>query len=381
MSRLGMRIFGLGLSLGLAFSLTGCGGGGDDPDGPLRVGVILPMTLGQSTYGEESWNGMQLAMKELEKQGIDWKLILKDEKSSKAEAGNQAKLLIENEGAHVLLGSVASSNTKQIALVAKESEVPLITPASTNDTLTINGGPFVSRICFKDSWQGAVLANFATGQGWKNAVAVVDKAQVYSTGLAKNFDKVFTANGGKVSYEYFTTEDTDFANTVTNVASKNPDVIFISGYYAQGGPMIRQGKEKWAGVPVIAGDGLDSPDLVALVGDTNAQIYMSSHFAADAPDEKVRAFAAAYEKEFGKPPGAMAALGYDVLFVLADAVKRCADPKDPDQLAKAIRETKGVACITGMIDLTTADRTPIKDAVIVKVAGGLKYHSTIKATK
>ena len=370
-----MRNWILALTAGL---LLGCGGESDDK-GPLRVGIILPMTGNQSTYGEESKYGMLLAMDDLKKQGVDWKLIFKDEKSTKQESGNQAKLLLENEGVHVLIGSVASSNTKQIALVAKEFEVPLITPASTNDTLTVDGGPFVSRICFSDSWQGAVLANFALQQGWKKVVAVVDKAQVYSTGLAENFEKVFTAKGGTVSYEYFTTEDTDFANTVTNVANAKPDVIFISGYYAQGGPMIRQGKEKWAGIPVIGGDGLDSPDLVGLVGDTNAAIYMSSHFAADAPDPRVQDFAKRYEKEYGKPPGAMAALGYDVLFVLADAVKRCKDPKNAKELAKAIRETKGVVCITGTIDLTTPDRTPIKDAVIVKVEGGLKFHALIKA--
>ena len=375
-----LRVWILGAALGL--SIAGCGNGDATGDGgPLKVGVVMPMTGPQSTYGEESWNGMKLAMEELKNKGFDWKLILKDEKSTKAEAGNQAKFLIENEGVHVVLGSVASSNTKQMALVAKEAEVPLITPASTNDRLTIEGGPFVSRICFADSWQGAVLANFAISQGWKNAVCVVDKAQVYSTGLAGNFEKVFKAGGRTVSYEYYTTEDTDFSNTVTNVAARKPDVIFISGYYAQGGPMIRQGKEKWAGIPVIAGDGLDSPDLVGLVGDTNAEIYMSSHFAADAPDAKVRDFAQRYEKEFGKPPGAMAALGYDVLFVLADAVKRCENPQDPDALAQAIRETKGVACITGIIDLTTPDRTPIKDAVIVKVEGGLKFHATIEAPK
>jgi len=361
----------------LALFLTACGG--SDDSGKLKVGVILPMTGTQSTYGEESWNGMKLAQEDLKKQGIEWNLILKDEKSEKQTSGNQAKLLIENEGANVLIGSVASSNTQQIALVAKEAGVPLITPASTNDTLTIEGGSMVSRICFKDSFQGAVLANFALSQGWRNAVAVVDKAQVYSTGLAGNFKDVFEKAGGKVTFEYFTTEDTDFSNTIQNVANAKPDVIFISGYYAQGGPMIRQAKGKWEGIPILGGDGLDSPDLVGLVGDTSAEIYMSSHFAADAPDERVRDFASRYEKEFGKPPGAMAALGYDVLFVLADAVKRCEDPKDPDQLAAAIAATKGVKGITGTMDLTTPDRTPIKDAVIVKVDGGLKFHATIPA--
>lgn len=358
--------------------LAGCGGSKES--GALRVGVILPMTGAQSTYGEESWNGMQLAEEDLAKQqDIHWELMLKDEKSDKQQAGNQAKLLIENEGANVLIGSVASSNTQQIALVAREAGVPLITPASTNDKLTIEGGPMVSRICFKDSFQGAVLANFALQQGWRKAVAVVDKAQVYSMGLAENFRDVFQKGGGKVDFEYFTTEDTDFANTIQNVANRKPDVIFISGYYAQGGPMIRQSEGSWTGIPILGGDGLDSPDLVGLVGDTSAEIYMSSHFAADAPDERVRDFAKRYEKRFGKPPGAMAALGYDVLFVLADAVKRCQDPRDPDQLAAAIAATKGVNGITGTIDLTTPDRTPIKDAVIVKVEGGLKYHATIKA--
>jgi branched-chain amino acid transport system substrate-binding protein len=361
----------------LALALLPSAAGADD--GPLKVGVILPMTGDQSTYGEESWNGMQLAMDDLKGKGVAWKLVLKDEKSTKQEAGNQAKLLIENEEVDVLLGSVASSNTEQIAVEARESEVPLITPASTNDLLTVKGGPFVSRICFKDSFQGEVLANFAISRGWKNAVVVVDKAQVYSTGLAQNFEKVFTAKGGKVASEYYTTEDTDFSNTVQNVAGRKPDVIFISGYYGQGGPMIRQGKEKWKGVPVIGGDGLDSPDLIGLVGETDAEIYLSSHFAADAPDAAVRDFAQRYEKRFGKLPGAMAALGYDILFVLHDAEMRCEDAHDPDQLARAIRETKGVKGITGMMDLTTPDRTPVKDAVIVKVEGGLKHFATIPA--
>ena len=65
----------------------------------------------------------------------------------------------------------------------------------------------------------------------------------------------------------------------------------------------------------------------------------------------------------------------------SDEISGLGDPTDPEQLVKAIRETKGVACITGMIDLTTADRTPVKDAVIVKVEGGLKFHATIEAPK
>jgi branched-chain amino acid transport system substrate-binding protein len=384
----------------LAVGLASCGKGEDAGEaGVLEVGVILPMTGPQATYGEESWQGLLLAEKDLatgfgmvevESKGADGKvvkkqvplkikMILRDEKSTKQEAGTQAKALIETEQVNVLLGSVASSNTKQIFQEARESEVPCISPASTNDTLTREGGPYTSRICFQDGFQGAVLAKFALSQGWNKAAVVVDKAQDYSVGLADNFKKTFEAGGGTSSFQYYVTEDTDFSNVIQNVANENPDVIFISGYYTQAGPMIKQAKGKWDGKPIIGGDGLDSPDLIDLVGDTNADIYLSSHFAADAPDEAVQTFARRYKEAYGKSPGAMAALGYDVLFVLADAVKRCKDPFDPAQLAKAIRETTGVAGITGTISLDNEERTPVKDAVIVKVDGALKFHKKIGA--
>jgi branched-chain amino acid transport system substrate-binding protein len=367
------------LAAALALPAAGCGGDSEEK-GALRVGVILPMTGTTATYGEESWNGIQLAADALKAEGIAFDLRLKDEKSDKQAAGNQTKTLIENEGVNVILGSVASSNTLQIVLVAKEAGIPVITPASTNDTLTVTGGPLVSRICFNDTFQGAVLANFALNEGWKRGVAVVDKAQVYSTGLAENIRKVFEAAGGTFSIEYYTTGDTDFSNTIQNVANQEPQVIFICGYYTEGGTMIRQAGEKWQGIPMVGGDGFDSKDLPKLVGDTKANIFLSSHFAADAPDPKVQAFAKSYEKRFGKLPGAMAGLGYDVLFVLADAVKRCKAPKDPAELGKAIAATKYQG-ITGFIDLTTPDRTPIKDAVIVKVEGGLKFHRTVPAPR
>jgi branched-chain amino acid transport system substrate-binding protein len=153
-------------------------------------------------------------------------------------------------------------------------------------------------------------------------------------------------------------------------------VIFVSGYYTEGGKMIKQAAGKWDGLPAIAGDGFDSPTLIELIGDTKVKIYFSSHFAADAPDPAVRAFAKRYEERFKEPPGAMAALGYDVLFVFLDAAKRAADRFDRASLAQAIRETKGVKGVTGVIDLTTPDRTPLKDLVIVRVDGTFKFETS-----
>jgi branched-chain amino acid transport system substrate-binding protein len=366
----------------LALVPTGCGGDdGACPDGVLCVGVILPMSGPQATYGEESWNGLELAAEDIRGKGapIEFQLVQRDEKSSKQTAGDQAKDLIESARAHVILGSVASSNSMQIFQECRESGVPGITPASTNDQLIADGDEWVSRICFKDAFQGReVLARFAWKQGWRRVAAAVDKGQDYSVGLADNFKRGFEALGGEVSFEYFTAEDADFSNVIQSVANRRPDAILISGYYEAAGPMIQQAKDKWKGVPVFGGDGLDSPNLLGYLGGATSDVYFSTHFAADAPDPAVRAFAERYRERFKKSPGAMAALGYDVLFVLMDAVRRCDDPLDRKQLARAILETKNVKGITGTIDLTSPDHTPVKDAVIVKVKGNaFTYFDTI----
>lgn len=374
--------------------LGGCGSDDSDPPGTLRVGVILPMTGDQATYGEESWNGISIALADLKKEGmpkvkladgseveLNLKLILRDEASKKQQAAANAKTLIESSEAHVLIGSVASSHSKAIFQEARESGVPCISPASTNDTLTIEGGEFTSRICYKDAFQGAKLAEFALGQGWKKAAVLIDKQQDYSVGLAANFRKAFEAGGGTASDHFYLTADTDFSNPIQSVASAGADVIFISGYYGQAGPMIKQAKEKWQGTAVIGGDGLDSPDFLKLLGDTSAEIYLSTHFAADAPEEHVRSFAKRYKDKYGKNPGAMAALGYDVIKVLVDAVKRAQDPFDNASLAKAIRETNGVEGITGEINLDNDERTPKKDLVILRVDGSFKFLKKLSAGK
>lgn len=362
------------LALALLFALAGlhAGCGGDDGD-TLKIGVILPMSQGQATYGEESWNGLQLAVDEIRAaqgdKGIKFELLLRDEKSMAQEANTQAKALMEVSGVHVLLGSVASSNTKAIGSAAQEMGVPCITPASTNDKLTASN-EYLSRICFKDSIQAEALANFAAENGWKKVAVIVDQQNDYSTGLAENFKKKYEAGGGTMKAEYYKEGDKDFSAVIRGVADYAPDAIFFSGYYTDGGLMIKQAASDWKGLPIIAADGVDSPDFIPLLGDATNKIYFSTHFAPSRPDPTVQAFAKKYEARFGKAPGAMAALGYDVLFVLMDAARRADDPKNPESLRKAINATKGVVGITGTIDLTTADRTPRKDITFVKIENG-----------
>lgn len=352
-------------------------------DAELVVGVILPMSGDVATYGEESWNGMKIAEKEIRAKDPAWKfrLVLNDEQSKREQVGPQTKQLIENHSASIVVGSVASTNTMQAAIVCKEAGIPLLTPASTNDKLTEDAekyGEDVFRVCFKDSFQGTMLARFS----WKTlkarkAVALVDKGQAYSVGLSERFEKEFLRLGGTVESEYYTSADKDYTTLVQKVGGMKPDVILISGYYPQAGPMIRLAKDAWKGIPVVGGDGLDSPDLLPLAGETKTKVYFTSHFVASDSDPVVQEFVTKYQAAYeGKDPGAMAALGYDAMWAVYHAAQRATkargtEPVSPKDLADGLRGLEFTG-VTGKI-VIGPDRTPSKAVVVVQASGAFKF--------
>ena len=92
---------------------------------------------------------------------------------------------------------VNNRHTISLIAIADKKEIPVIASVATNDQLTAKR-EFANRVCFTDSFQGEVVANFAKVQGYKTAVVVVDQAQVYSLGLAKAFEQAFKKNGGEI---------------------------------------------------------------------------------------------------------------------------------------------------------------------------------------
>lgn len=357
---------------------TGATPGAETPAGAIKVGVVLPLSGATATYGEEAFGGMKMAVEELNAlDGPRIELIPKDDKGDSTETSKLVSQLIKVDQVKAILGSVASSNTLKGAKVAQENGIPLITPASTNAEIT-QKGDFVSRICFIDPFQGEVLAKLVLDDlKKKNVAIVVDKASDYSVGLADAFKKALAAGGGAVAAEEsFTAGEADFSSLITKITDAKPDAIFVPAYYGDVGPMLKQAGDRWKDIPVVAGDGIDSPDLFKLMGPYPGPIYMSTHFASDDTDPKVKDFVDRYKARYGKTPGAMAALGYDSAYALHDALKR-AGSDDPKKLRDAINSLKDLPGVTGKITLD-ANRNAQKDAVIMSITpAGAKFHKRI----
>ncbi len=334
----------------------------------VTIGAVFPLTGPIATYGQESVNGIKLALKKINKDNkVKIKLIVEDNKGEPQESANAVKKLISGDRVNAIIGSVASSNTLAGAPIAQNAKVPLMTPASTNEKVT-QTGDYISRTCFTDAFQGVVMAKFAyENLGKKKVAVIIDNSSDYSKGLSKIFKEKFTSMGGKLAADRdfaYVQKDTDFRTLLRKVKRTKPDVVFLPGYYTEVGLILKQARQLGLNVPFLGGDGWDSPKLQELAGPAVSGNYISSHFSAEDKDPMVQSFVKEYVAAYGQKPGAMAALGYDGILVMADAISKAKSLKNSD-IQASLLATKGFVGVTGSITIDK-DRNAQKSAVVLE---------------
>lgn len=364
---------------------AGCGGASSDV---IKIGAMYEVTGGQATFGTSAVNGAKLALKEINAKGgllgKKVELVVGDNKSEPSEAANVTTKLITQDKVVAVMGSTTSSNTIAASGVAMSNKVPLISAAATNPKVTVdeNGKvkDYIFRACFIDPFQGTVGANFARNVlKAKTAAIYIDNSSDYSKGLAQFFKESFVKNGGIiVAEEAYLQKDQDFKATLTKIKAANPDIIYVPGYYEEVGKIIKQGRELGITAPFLGGDGWDSPKLVEIAGaEALNNTFLTNHYSPEDKSPAVVEFVEKYKKEYGQVPDAMAALGYDTMMILADAITR-ANSTAPDKIREALAATKDFKAVTGTITINaTHDAT--KSAVILEYVNGKQvYRDTVK---
>ncbi len=378
-------------------ALTGCGnsGGGGSQKGQIVIGEYGSMTGSQSTFGTSTDLGVQMALAEINKaggiNGTPASVKLYDDQSQSDQARTVVTRLVDENKVDAVIGEVASSNSLAAAPICQRAKVPMISPSSTNPKVT-QIGDYIFRVCFIDPFQGAVMASFAYNNlHLKKAAVFYDSSSDYSIGLAKYFTSTFQKLGGTiVSTTTYHANDPDFRAQLANMKQGNPDCIFVPGYYTEVGTIARQAKEQGLNVPLLGGDGWDSPKLFDSAGTALEGCYFSDHYSVDSNTPVVTKFVAAFKAaNGGAVPDAMAASGYDAMHVLANAYTAAGKPADGNydsneyraKLRDAIAATKGYAGVTGDITIDP-NRNATNPAVILEIQGkAYKYVTSISAQK
>jgi branched-chain amino acid transport system substrate-binding protein len=339
----------------------------------IKLGAVTCVTGGLSTFGVSSVQGAKMAVDEINRAGgilnRSLELVIDDNQSKAGETAKITRKFLTQDKVVAIVGDLTSSFTLEAAPLAQNAQVPLLTPSATNVSIT-TVGDFIFRSCFTDPFTGRVMARFALDHlHARRGVIMADIKQDYSMGVTAELKQYLGSNGGQVLEELsFSSGDTDFRAQLTKLKADRPEVIFLPAYYPEAGLILRQARLLGVNVPFVGGEGWDSPSLVQVAGKSADGNFYANHFSSDDTDPRVQRFVSDYKQRYHSAPDALAALWYDGVKLMADAIRR-AGSDAPTKIRDALAQTKGFPGVTGNISLD-AQRNATKPGVVLTIQDG-----------
>lgn len=348
-------------------------------DNVIGIGFNIPLTGDNPDVGASSRNAAEMYLKKsptIDVGGKSYTLnFIYEDNEYKAESAVKVNTkLITEEEVLGIIGPQSSSQAVPAGEVANNYGTPMISPWSTNPNTTLDRA-YVFRGCFLDPFQGPVAADFATEElGAKKAAVLYDIAADYPKGLAEFFKEAFENlhGGGAVpAFESFTTGDKDFSAQMTNIVASGADVLFVPQYYSEVPLIVRAAKEMGWTKPILGSDSWGGGDLMGLCGDDCKGYFFSTHYAAAGAKGDTKAFIDEYTATYGKTPDDVAALTWDALGLMVQAIKNTGGlagdiAADRTKVKDALAGIKNFPGITGEMTFTP-EGDPLKCAVVVKI--------------
>ncbi len=351
----------------------------------IKIGFFGDLSGPTYNFGQSALNGVLMAADEINQAGgingrrLD--IVIEDDKGSPESSAHITGKLIGTQKVVAIIGAGASGNSLAAAPSAQSAHVPLISPSSTNPAVTL-AGDYIFRACFIDAFQGDVMARFtANTLKAKTAAIMLDFNSPYSRGLSEFFELSFAKLDGKiVAKQSYSQGDADYRGQLSVIKAAGPDVIYLPGYYGDVALIARQARQLGLTQPLLGGDGWDAPEVWELGRDALNGCYITNHYSVDTPSQTIQTFVENYRRRYGNlTPDAHAALAYDALRFLADAVRKAGSTNGPE-LRDTLASTRNFIGVTGLISMDK-DRNAVKPAVILKLQdGSYIYQETIYPT-
>jgi len=342
---------------------------------PIKIGGAFNLTGALASLDVPAANGAKLAVKEINAAGgvlgRPLELVVYDGKTDPATITNIATQMISGDHVVAITGFTDSDSALALGPIAQRNKVPFVTAGATSPLLPTQIGDYMFLEPFGDNVQAAVGAEFAMKKWGDKAYLLYDKATEYTNLLAGYFKDAFTHGGGQVLLEdSYKSGDTSYSAQITKLKalSTQPDFLYISAMPDDIGTIVKQVRQAGIDLPIIGGDGYDTPLLVQVAGPASNDVYFTTHalMTMDSTPAVAR-FIQAYKAEYGKDPeNAFAALGYDSVHLIANAITQ-ANSTDPTKIRDALQATKDLPGVTGAISYVDGKRVPQKQVTVIGV--------------
>jgi len=364
-----------------ALALVGCGnqeanepGPGPEVtfDGEILIGVMLPMTGGMASFGEDMFGAIEIAANEINAAGgilgKEIILISGDDGGDPATAVNAANMLVSREVVAVV-GGYSSGAVLPTLTVYRDAETPMVIAAANSTRIAEENPGWAFQINSTGDYQAYKAAGWFEDLG-AETIALVHMGCAFSQNLAHMTRDLWRERGGEVvAYEVVAEGQQDFSAIVTSIRAVNPDVIYWTAYYDLGAPFIMQLRQGGFQGDIVVADGSASIRLLEIAGVAADGIYATAPPVVDFIPA-AQGFINAYVSRFNRHPGSFAGLAYDSMRLMADAIERAGSVDNPEAIRQALADTDGFAGLTGLISFTERNTLADNNFLILRAEGG-----------
>lgn len=287
--------------------------------GGLTIAYIGAETGPNAQLGINIFQGAQLAVDQHNKANPGCQVSFKkfDTEGDPTKATGPVTQATTESDIIGVVGLPFSGESKATGNIFEQAGLVHITPAATNPTLTDNGWKTFFRGLGNDAVQGPAAAKFSTGPLQGKKVYVVQDDSDYGIGLGTQTSKALGSN--LAGTDKVTTGQKDFSATVSKIINAKPDVVFYSGYYAEGAPFDQQLVNKGYKGLFLGPDGLKDQEFIKQAGSASANAYFTCPCI---PGELIKSFADPYQAAFSMAPGTYSVEGYDATTVLLAGIDK-----------------------------------------------------------
>jgi branched-chain amino acid transport system substrate-binding protein len=329
-----------------------------DLSGTIKIGATLSLTGDMSAYGLGAQNALLMAQDLINGNGgingKELKIIFEDDTCDPKVAINTINKLIFFDNVKAVIGPVCSTAMLPVAPIAEQNKVILFSGSATNSKIT-QAGDFIFRNIPSDSFQGKYAAEFIFSNMNKKNVAVGFSNEEYGAGLKDVFVSRFKELGGTiVDIESNERGAADMRAQLEKIKQSKPELIYYNGFPKDIGNFVKQARELGINVTIFTGEIGGDAQITTIAGNAaNGLLYTQPRQMTS--DE----FKADYKSRFGTDPALYSDNYYDIAYLLANAMKICAEDSNciKNELYK-IKDYKGVSgtiTIDGNGDLATAE--------------------------
>ena len=348
----------------------------------IKLGGVFSLSGDYYLDGQENKKGVELAIAQrptvMDKKV---KFIFKNDKSERMQTMNAYNNLAADKNIFAILGGGNSILSQDIASVSQKNKLPVVFSTASANSIT-GYGDNLYRIGCSDAIQGICMANFAIQDlNVKTAAVLYDSGNNYSVVIAKAFINAFNKNGGKIlTQQIHSSSDTDFKTQLNKIKALEPEVLFIPDYAYNSVLIAKQARDKDINSIFLAPDSWET----VLSQATNESYksyfegsYFCSNYSYENPSIKNKDFVSDYENKYKTEPSAYAALAYDSVNILLDAIEN-SKSNNKNDIIKALSETN-YSGVTGQIKFDQ-DRNPVRDITVIKITNGEnKFFKLFKA--